>query len=543
MSASKQTSLAQGAEIIAVPGPRAWEWTGILLVIVGFVLFNLATCNLYPNVWCDEISFSEPAINLVRNGSFTSFVWYHEPSNVFPTVNCPLYTMVLVPWLAAMGTTVLAVRSFNYVAMALAAFLLWVSLWRLSLVRIPWARLAVVVLAHLGYGMTVAYRCSRPDILAAVCLLLLLLSFAIERRGLRGVCILGLAAVSVWIGLQVALFVAFAGLGGWLVLRRIRFREMVVLSLGLAAGAGSLLLLLYWKGVLRYFLPHVVGLLGKRYAHSQHLSIPGAAHRVIKETIIGYVEDFTSLPLIIGLLLALAATWKHLSTSTRRVALYCLLLVFGVPLLFNLAAHYAFYYSYMKFGPTILGFFAVFSELTILKKPGFPVWLRGVLIGLICTAMLVGLPLRLAVTSICCHLIPRSEIQRVMDDHIHPGDVVLSDYAVFFEVKHATTVVYNFFSSSTLASSGIPGRDLTMEEKSAVSTMVVRPKYAKSLGTFLGGEWQPVTSPFGDTQDFRAFERLPVLGPKLVRYATGAQTDRYQVQIFTRRSRPPEPGY
>jgi hypothetical protein len=43
------------------------EWGGVLLLIIGIIVINLLTYNYYPNVWCDEPTFSEPAINLVKN--------------------------------------------------------------------------------------------------------------------------------------------------------------------------------------------------------------------------------------------------------------------------------------------------------------------------------------------------------------------------------------------------------------------------------------------------------------------------------------------
>jgi hypothetical protein len=43
------------------------ERGGVLLLIIGIFVINLLTYNYYPNVWCDEPTFSEPAINLVKN--------------------------------------------------------------------------------------------------------------------------------------------------------------------------------------------------------------------------------------------------------------------------------------------------------------------------------------------------------------------------------------------------------------------------------------------------------------------------------------------
>src|SRR5215831_288125 len=87
--------------------PNQTEYLGLFAMLVLLLALNLATYNQYPEVWCDEVWFSEPAVNLVKYGSFTTSTWQLQPANTFPAVNCPLYSMALVPWVAAFGTSVL----------------------------------------------------------------------------------------------------------------------------------------------------------------------------------------------------------------------------------------------------------------------------------------------------------------------------------------------------------------------------------------------------------------------------------------------------
>src|SRR5258705_11160182 len=69
MSESMQLTTAPRRAISSPTStPERSEWLGILLLIGGFLIFNLLTCNLYPAVWCDEVWFSEPAVNLVTHG-------------------------------------------------------------------------------------------------------------------------------------------------------------------------------------------------------------------------------------------------------------------------------------------------------------------------------------------------------------------------------------------------------------------------------------------------------------------------------------------
>src|SRR5437763_299674 len=106
---SAEERLETGAEQLT---PSFSEWAGVRLICAAFLAFNLATYSYYPAVWIDEVSFAEPAVNLVKYGAFTTTVFQFQPFNTFPVVNCPLYMFCLAPWLTMAGTTVLVVRSF-----------------------------------------------------------------------------------------------------------------------------------------------------------------------------------------------------------------------------------------------------------------------------------------------------------------------------------------------------------------------------------------------------------------------------------------------
>jgi hypothetical protein len=572
--------------------PPAREWLCVLLLLTGFLGFNLATYNLYPQVWCDEVWFSEPAVNAVNEGVFHSRTFKFQPPNTFPTINCPLYLMAQVPWLRVFGTSVLAIRSFNYSLMALSAFLVWMASWRFGLVKSGSMRLLLLVLLHLGYGMSFAYRCSRPDILGMVCLLLLLLAFAFRRDSsadatsassedagradeasahlspagrARDWCILALSAVSVWIGLQVGFFIGFACLAAAVLLyiprwescrahppksdnlllklalessRGFGMHELVVVSLGLALGVFSMLVFLAWKGALANFLPQIVGMMGKRYAHATQISIGVKFQRVVRDVLISYIDDFSTDALLIGLAVLLLLGWKQLSQRARSLSLFCLALVFGAPLLFDILGHWAFYYSYMRFVPASLALFAVVCELAgaehARSTPRTPL-LKPVCVGTVLAAMGVGLPMRLALSLTCTHLASREELLQMIRSQIRSNDVVVSDQAPFFEVKQVAREVYAPSYSAMLFGMHVAGgHEFSAEERRSISVLVLRPERAELWTNYFGGRWQAVSRPFGDTQDFSRLSRLPVIGSRLAHYAAQPQTERYQVQILRR---------
>jgi len=514
--------------------PTVREWTWILLFIATLFVFDLLTYNLYPAVWCDEVLFSEPAVNRVQHSSFTTTVWEFQPGNTFPVVNCPLYSMALVPWLSTTGTSLLAIRSFNYALMALASVLIWLVTWRFELVNNASARILMVSLLHFGYGMSYAFRCSRPDILALNCLLLLLLSFKIDRSLLRYGIVFVCSAVSVWIGLQVTLYACIACTAAWVLFRRPRPGELAFIAGGIAAGALSLLIFLKMKGVLSYFLPIVVGMMGRHYAHSPHTAFSVALLKTVRQTLTSYLGDFTTVLLGLGVIVTIGVARGRFRSPAVSVMRFCLFLMITVPAAFNIVGHYAFYYSYMLFVPAILALFTAYSELPTILEPKFQRQLKSFILAIMIIGTLVGLPLRLAITLVTCRLAPHAEIQRIIDGCITSKDVVFSDYAPFFEVKTAANVVYAPYYSSALVTTHIAGHDFTPEEKQSISALIIRPEQSDYLTNFFGGRWEPVTERFGDVQDFRQLTQLPLVGRRLAHYATQPQTERYQVQIFRR---------
>ncbi len=522
--------MSEPAAFSPVPAsPPRREWVGVLLLLGAFLLFNLCTYNNYPQVWVDEVWFSEPPVNRVLEGEFHARTFKYQPPHTFPTVNCPLYMMAQVPWLSVMGTSVLAIRSFNYTLMAFAAFLVWLVSWRFGLIKSTAGRLLFLVVLHLGYGMCFAYRCSRPDILGMTSLLLLTLSFSLSSPGWRFGAMFLFSVMTFWVGLQVAFFAAFACGMAWLILRKVKFREVVVVAAGLITGVVSLLLFLIAVKALVNFLPQMGGMMGKRYAHAT-IPISVKLHKVIDDVLHSYIDDFSTDFVFLGLILLVVIGWRHLSLSTRRLVFFSLILVFGAPLLFDVAGHWAFYYSYLRYIPITFALFVVLAELMPFVK-------RAKLIGVatILCAVAVGLPMRLAISMLSSRTVPRAELVETFRSKITPDDIVLSDHAPFFEVKKAALVVFDPTYDKTLAPMSMAGgHDFTEAEKQAFTVMVIRPPYADVMTNYIGGHWAAVTEPFGDRQDFSLLSKLPVVGKRLTHYAVQPQTERYPVQIFRR---------
>src|SRR5438093_5215469 len=64
MPAAKIQTVTSPQVLAESATPQRAECIALAAMLAIFVLINLATYNLYPTVWADEVLWSEPAINL-----------------------------------------------------------------------------------------------------------------------------------------------------------------------------------------------------------------------------------------------------------------------------------------------------------------------------------------------------------------------------------------------------------------------------------------------------------------------------------------------
>lgn len=510
-----------------------------MLLLATMFGLDLVTFNLVPTVWCDDVSFTEPAINLLKHGTFTTTVWQFQPPNTFPAVNCPLYPLLLVPWLACFGTSLLAVRAMNFLLMGVASYLFWQLLCRLRLVTGTAWRLAFTAVFHLGYGISFAYRCSRPDTLGLVLTLCLVLVLVAERFRGRQVLLLSLAMLLPWTGLNGGLYAGLVVFIGTILLGRPRWWEAMTIWAGLILGVASVASFLWANGVLTHFITGASHVMGKHYAGASN-PVARVFH-VLLATLPQYVSEY-STALLLGGAGTLLVLWgrRLVASGHGRPALACALLIFTTPMLFNFVGHYAFYYSYTIYTPALLLLALTFGAVRVTTgTPGAVPW-PSLVVGLILLAAgLAGLPLRMAVTAYFATVTPRAEIQQCVDTEVTANDKVFSDDCTFFEVKRRAGVVYTRWSSVDFIRTRVPGRSLTPAEKESVTKLVVRADRAEFFTNYFGGRWEAAGPPFGDVTRWDRVEKLPVLRAKVAAYLDQPQTWRYPLQILRRASADP----
>ncbi|HEV2694984.1 MAG TPA: hypothetical protein VG347_18970 [Verrucomicrobiae bacterium] len=510
----------------------AREWLGISVLLALLFGLDLLTFNISPTVWCDEVSFTEPAINYVMHGTYTSAVWQFQPLNTFPAVNCPLYTQSIIGWLSLFGTNLLAVRSYDYFLMGVSCLLFWLLLCRSGLVSSARWRLILVTVFHFGYGISYSYRCSRPDTLGLCLTLGLALMFTVHRAGARNFWLLVLSMALPWVSLTSGLFAGLACFFAVLVLGRPRFFQAMVVWAGLLLGVLLLVWFLSAHGALHNFMTGASYAVGEQYVYAGKMSALARIAHVIKLTVPAYFGDFSCVILVLGSTVLLVLQRRELKTIVNRRVILCSAAVFfATPLVFNITGHYAFYYSYTMF----------LAAMSLFAATAFPFLqtAAGILPALVVSAtvvvtVLVGLPLRMAVSLSLAKITPRAEIQRQVDAAVAATDVVYTDDTAFFEVKQRAKIVYARWSFMDTVYTHIPGRHLTQADKDSVNKLVIRADQAEFFTNTFGGQWQAVAEPFGDVTRWERIEHIPVIGRKVKSYLDQPQTMRYPLQIFQR---------
>lgn len=516
--------------------PAPHEWVFLFLFLAACLVFNIATCRWYPAVWADEVSFSEPAINFVKTGEFVTRVWPYQPENTFPSLNCPLYSMTLAGWLSVTGTSLLAVRSLNYLLAGLAGFLIWLISWRFNLVRQPVGRLALAGLVELGYGMSAAFRGSRPDMLGALLVLLLVLAVGVKARRRQALLIMLISAAAVWTGLQVALAIGLAGLIAWLTFKPVSVWDLLPAALGGALGVLLLILFLNHHQALSYFMISVQCVTDRRLGAHLSASFLQSLGKLIFQSLHSYVDDMSLAPLLIGTILCGLAVRHNLSQQCQRLVWFLILLMLIIPLVFNATGHFGIFYSYLVFFPASLLFLVLFEQM---RATG--AWSPGVsqllFIGVIGSSLALGLPLRLAISRTFCRLQTPEQIRQVLTEAIHPGAIVFMDYTAFFEARQVTPNIYvvNQIAPDNQRFTKI---DLGKKERDSISVLITKPEQKNDYLKWLGGNWEASGQIFGNRSELGPITNLPVIGKKITSYFNQQPNSFYQLEILHRSSNP-----
>jgi hypothetical protein len=498
-------------------GTEGWvskrETSCLLVMLVLFFAVNLATCSWFPESWCDEVMYSDPAIRYVLGKGFTSAAWPSQQSNEFWAGNCPLQQLLLIPWLWTFGVSMTSIRSFCYVAGTIGVAILWQSVRQAGWISTAVWRLMLVVLLLSAYGMTHMFRCGRPDSITMLIAAAVLWEISRGETMWRKWRLLILGAGLPWAGLQLLVFVMAVLLFCLLICRRQFWRIGIWLSCGAAMGL-LLLLGMYWsQGVAVRFLENTVasghtlsGELAQMAVHRDSKTATRAALRLNS-----YLHFYRvwlldpSYPWVVASLVV-SSLWA----CKARLFKICSPLGFGlvaglgVPVLVLISGKYPIYYTWMGFLIVAPCTLAAISDYW----SRWDSFLRCITLVPLMIACLVGLPKALW-EAVCGARVYSDKIGQFVQQNVVNSDRVFVDGAVYYAtIREASETYYVSYGG------GRGLREIPMEERNRINVMIIDSSHFEDGVKKVGGKWIAgpsytiLANPFGTKSQLLVYRRI-----------------------------------
>jgi hypothetical protein len=377
-------------------------------------------------------------------------------------------------WLRVFGFGILAVRSLGYFLAAAAMLLLWIALRRLGwIIHASW-RLAAVTLIATGYGVAYGYRMGRPDPLTIFLVCASLLMLSVRSRGLRLGGLLWMGFLFPWAGLQLAVYAPVLLILVFAFTRGDYLREGGWVLAGESIGAGALMSLYRVHGVLSDFLRSAVGLHTSLGRMTLLYKVQDA-----KMNFGGFLKDPGFL-IFLALALTLARTsarsgifrWKSFLGFAICSSLFVPVAVFALGI-------YPIYYSWMAYLPLVICLCASLGQGTPFLVTSRARWLVTTSIVF---ATLVGLPAFSVLAAARWNERDPAPVEQLAAEALRGEDRALIHYSAYYGVKkHAKEVYFD---------SVLP--NLTADEKSSITVLVIRPEDFFDDVHQLGGAWTDV---------------------------------------------------
>ena len=452
----------------------AWLIGGLAV----FFLVNVLTVERSPTVWCDEVMYQDPAVNLYQGHGFTSGAWFLQTRDKFWAGNVPLYQCVLYVWLKVFGFSITTVRCLHYALVSTAILVAWLAIKRLNLIQSPAHRLLFCLVVSLCTATTFVYRCARPDTLGILLVAVTLLSFSFRIRWISLLMLVFSGILLIGSGMQLAAYAAaMTGLVLILGPRRL-LPEMAALCAGCAIGACLGWLLYVHQGVWKDFVDsvghHTIANNGIQYSVVRNYG-NGFFDKV--KQVPGLFEDYSFVPLFA---FAVLMGWGFMRSGCLRRSSP---LIFGVvacvlvPLALHTVGVFPIYYFWMAFFPLTLGIFAELARWQGLQRRMLKGLSLIVCVGLACA---VGLPRRLIVASLEWSARDYDPVMKLAEPYVAHDKLVVCDFAAYYAAKqHGAEVVLPTYLSL-----------LSAQDKAKISTAILRNRDVASLARQFGGTWQ-----------------------------------------------------
>ena len=421
--------------------------------------------------------FTDPAANLYLGHGFTSSAWFAQTRDKFWAGYPPLYSFLLSLWMHCVGFTLSASKTLNYLLGTAAGFLLWLALFRLRWIKLPIARIAVVALFLTKLSNIFSTHPGRPDGLAVLLAVGVLLAYSIQRSPLRYSLLICLGILFPWSGLQL---LPYAGLLGVLLLlyyRKAIVKEVIALAVGIALGALCLYGFYATNGVWLDFVNSIRGNPSFKVARDLPQRFTAANWFAA-----GIYRDHLCRFLLM-LLMGIIATHPLKLQFQSRLS-FGLAAGLVIPIGMMSASCYPIYYSWMAFLPVTIAICAELgsgsraeleqaSTVSLLNRLKIPI------VSFLLLICLIGYPLKLTQLLIDWRALDYSRVEALVDRNVKSSDWVLCHEASYYAAKQKAAGVI-----------GTPYlRVISPQDAAKVSVLIINPESDWKIISKLGGRW------------------------------------------------------
>lgn len=454
------------------------EHTGVLFSL--FLFVAVATSVIaHTRPHADAVMDAEVATNLVMG---KGAVTYQHPQTV-PGSRFAGWTTIhilsLTAWIWLFGFSSTSVMSMNVVLVALTTSFAWLFLSRASLLRHRWSRMAFVIGLPLIEPVMTLYRLNRYDPFGPVALSAACASLTVTDRRLRLFLLMFTGFTAGMCGLHVIIGAGLLALLALLVLDRTRFFDFLVFTLGLTLGLSAYLIdIFYLHPELSVALRTALTLNAVQASRSLHWYLVSPLRG-------GQESSFFDIDLVFVIAMLVTAygtTRSYRNPVASQAARFGCVVSILIPLLLSLFGRYSGTYAWLAVIPAF--------TCCIIVIDAYVDWTQWTIIAavLLSAASFLGFPARALMVSTEWQEQGREQVDRWIENHIAPGDVVYACHFAFYPVKRTGCVAYI----------GDAFHAMTDEQKNHVNVLVMdghengssmfEPDPRQAMQAF-GGEW------------------------------------------------------
>ena len=341
-------------------------------MMIGLAMLRLT--NMAP--WVDEVMFIDTPMHFINGKGWTTYAWYSVAKQTPFLLYPPLYSMMMVLWMKAFGTTLIACRSLNLIV----TMLIGVGLLRIcrqlglkmSLIQIG----ILVVLLWCTDDMMYMYANGRPDLLGAAILIYAISEMICLNHKKKGWSLILLTALLFMSGIQSAVYLYILLLLAYLTLKD--YRDVIKRITAFSAFGtflGFLLVcafmayhdhliafvvnMLSYSNTLMNLAMIILPILADSFGIDVTLYIEKIANNTTDVPFYSRILTIYTHPAYVTLLVVALFVFLSEYRSIKVSSLYVMMrllfvIVLSIPFLMNLAGRFPDYYYWMVYIPLFL---------------------------------------------------------------------------------------------------------------------------------------------------------------------------------------------